>query len=122
MQMQSRIHIFEKRIDFKEGLDTYISPVDLGWRGRLSPPEPKYLADLQIYLGMQKGNPKVPESYLKFACYAIKGDGGLLSDVLLGDFCLARLPEITGNQNNDDLLIDELNCFWNEMGVMYFID
>ena len=55
MQMQSRIHIFEKRIDFIEGLDTYISPVDLGWRGRLSPPEPKYLADLQIYLGMQKG-------------------------------------------------------------------
>lgn len=122
MQIQSRIHIFEKRIDFIEGLDTYISPVDPGWRGRLIPPEPEDLADLQMYLEMQNGNLKVPESYLKFACYAIKGDGGLLSDVLLGDFCLARLPEITGNQNNDDLLIDELDCFWNEMGVRYFID
>lgn len=37
MQIQSRIHIFEKRIDFIEGLDTYISPVDPGWRGRLIP-------------------------------------------------------------------------------------
>ena len=119
--MQIRTQMFEKRVDFMEGLDAYISPVDPGWRGRLIPPEPEDLADLQMYLEMQKENPKVPESYLKFACYAAKGDGGLLSDVLLGEFYLVRLSEITENQNNK-LFVDGLNCFWNEMGVMYFID
>ncbi len=113
--------MFEKRVDFMEGLDAYISSVDPGWRGRLIPPEPEDLADLQMYLEMQKGNPKIPESYLKFACYAAEGDGGLLSDVLLGEFYLVRLSEITENQNNK-LFVDGLNCFWNEMGVMYFID
>ncbi len=119
--MQIRTQMFEKRVDFMEGLSAYISPVDPGWRGRLIPPEPEDLADLQMYLEMQKGNPKVPESYLKFACYAAEGDGGLLSDVLLGEFYLVRLSEITENQNNK-LYVDGLNCFWNEMGVMYFID
>ncbi len=119
--MQIRTQMFEKRVDFMEGLNAYISPVDPGWRGRLIPPEPEDLADLQMYLEMQKGNPKIPESYLKFACYAAEGDGGLLSDVLLGEFYLVRLPEITENQNNK-LYVDGLNCFWNEMGVMYFID
>ena len=113
--------MFEKRVDFMEGLDAYILPVDPDWRGRLIPPEPEDLADLQMYLEMQKENPKVPESYLKFACYAAEGDGGLLSDVLLGEFYLVRLSEITENQNNK-LYVDGLNCFWNEMGVMYFID
>ena len=70
---------------------------------------------------MQKQNPKVPEAYLKFACYAAEGDGGLLSDVLLGEFCLARLPEITENANND-LLVNSLLIFWDEMGERYFID
>ena len=120
--MQIRTQMFEKRVDFMEGLDAYISPVDPGWRERLIPPEPEELADLQMYLEMQKENPKVPESYLKFACYAAEGDGGLLSDVLLGEFCLARLPEIIRDQNNNELFVDELNCFWNEMDVMYFID
>ena len=120
--MQIRTQMFEKRVDFMEGLSAYISPVDPGWRGRLIPPEPEDLADLQMYLEMQKENPKVPESYLKFACYAAEGDGGLLSDVLLGEFCLARLPEIIRDQNNNELFVDELNCFWNEMDVMYFID
>ena len=115
------MQMFGKRVDFMEGLDAYISPVDPGWRGRLIPPEPEDLADLQMYLEMQKGNPKVPESYLKFACYAAKGDGGLLSDVLLGDFCLARLPEVTKNVCND-MPNDNLCIFWNEMGVLYFID
>ncbi len=116
-----RTNIFEKRKDLMEGLNAYISPVDPNWRGRLIPPEPEKLEELQMYLEMQKENPKVPESYLKFACYAAKGDGGLLSDVLLGEFYLARLPEIRENQNNE-LLVDELNCFWNEMDVMYSID
>ena len=120
--MQMRTQMFEKRVDFMEGLDAYILPVDPDWRGRLIPPEPEDLADLQMYLEMQKENPKVPESYLKFACYAAEGDGGLLSDVLLGEFCLARLPEIIRDQNNNELFVDELNCFWNEMDVMYFID
>ena len=119
--MQIRTQMFEKRVDFMEGLDAYISPVDSDWRRRLIPPEPEDLADLQMYLEMQKGNPKIPESYLKFACYAAEGDGGLLSDVLLGEFYLVRLSEITENQNNK-LFVDGLNCFWNEMGVMYFID
>ncbi len=119
--MQMRTQMFEKRVDFMEGLDAYILPVDPDWRGRLIPPEPEDLADLQMYLEMQKENPKVPESYLKFACYAAEGDGGLLSDVLLGEFYLVRLSEITENQNNK-LFVDGLNCFWNEMGVMYFID
>ena len=119
--MQMRTNIFEKRKDLMEGLNAYISPVDPNWRGRLIPPEPEKLEELQMYLEMQKENPKVPESYLKFACYAAKGDGGLLSDVLLGEFYLARLPEIRENQNNE-LLVDELNCFWNEMDVMYSID
>ena len=119
--MQMRTQMFEKRVDFMEGLDAYILPVDPDWRGRLIPPEPEDLADLQMYLEMQKENPKVPESYLKFACYAAEGDGGLLSDVLLGEFYLVRLSEITENQNNK-LYVDGLNCFWNEMGVMYFID
>ena len=119
--MQIRTQMFEKRVDFMEGLDAYISSVDPGWRGRLIPPEPEDLADLQMYLEMQKGNPKIPESYLKFACYAAEGDGGLLSDVLLGEFCLARLPEITENVC-DDMLNDRLLIFWNEMGVLYFID
>ena len=120
--MQMRTQMFEKRVDFMEGLDAYILPVDPDWRGRLIPPEPEDLADLQMYLEMQKENPKVPESYLKFACYAAEGDGGLLSDVLLGEFCLARLPEIIRDQNNNELFVDEFNCFWNEMDVMYFID
>ena len=122
MQMRNRKKTFEKRVDFMEGLDAYISPVDPGWRGRLIPPESEKLEELQMYLEMQKENPKVPESYLKFACYAAEGDGGLLSDVLLGEFCLARLPEIIRDQNNNELFVDELNCFWNEMDVMYFID
>ena len=122
MQIRTRIHMFEKRIDFMEGLNAYISPVDSDWMGRLIPSEPEDLADLQMYLEMQRENPKVPESYLKFACYAAEGDGGLLSDVLLGEFCLARLPEIIRDQNNNELFVDELNCFWNEMDVMYFID
>ena len=122
MQMRNRKKTFEKRVDFMEGLDAYISPVDPGWRGRLIPPESEKLEELQMYLEMQKENPKVPESYLKFACYAAEGDGGLLSDVLLGEFCLARLPEIIRDQNNNELVVDELNCFWNEMDVMYFID
>ena len=121
MQMRNRKKTFEKRVDFMEGLDAYISPVDPGWRGRLIPPESEKLEELQMYLEMQKENPKVPESYLKFACYAAEGDGGLLSDVLLGEFCLARLPEIIRDQNNNELFVDELNCFWNEMDVMYFI-
>ena len=120
--MQIRTQMFEKRVDFMEGLDAYILPVDPDWRGRLIPPEPEDLADLQMYLEMQKENPKVPESYLKFACYAAEGDGGLLSDVLLGEFCLARLPEIIGGQINNDLLADEIYCFGDENGVMYFID
>ena len=119
--MQIRTQMFEKRVDFMEGLDAYISPVDPDWRGRLIPSEPEDLADLQVYLEMQKENPKVPESYLKFACYAAEGDGGLLSDVLLGELCLARLPEITENVC-DDMLNDNLLIFWNEMGVRYFID
>ena len=119
--MQIRTQMFEKRVDFMEGLDAYISPVDPGWRERLIPPEPEELADLQMYLEMQKENPKVPESYLKFACYAAEGDGGLLSDVLLGELCLARLPEITENVC-DDMPNDRLLIFWNEMGVLYFID
>ena len=121
MQIRTRIQMFEKRAAFMEGLNVYISPVDPDWMGRLIPPEAEDLADLQTYLEMQRENPKVPESYLKFACYAAEGDGGLLSDVLLGDFCLARLPEVTENvcdyMPNDKLLI-----FWNEMGVLYFID
>ena len=116
-----RTKIFEKRKDFMEGLNAYISPVDPNWRGRLIPPEPEDLEELQMYLEMQKENSKVPEAYLKFACYAAEGDGGLLSDVLLGEFCLARLPEIRENQNNG-LSVDELNCFWNEMDVMCSID
>ena len=119
--MQIRTQMFEKRVDFMEGLSAYISPVDPGWRRRLIPPEPEDLADLQMYLEMQKENPKVPESYLKFACYAAEGDGGLLSDVLLGELCLARLPEITENVC-DDMPNDRLLIFWNEMGVLYFID
>ncbi len=119
--MQMRTKIFEKRKDFMEGLNAYISPVDPNWRGRLIPPEPEDLEELQMYLEMQKENSKVPEAYLKFACYAAEGDGGLLSDVLLGEFCLARLPEITKNANND-LCVDRLLIFWNEMGVRYFID
>ena len=75
--MQIRTHIFEKRKDLMEGLSAYISPVDSGWRRRLIPPEPKDLADLQMYLEMQKENSKVLESYFKFACYAAKSDGGL---------------------------------------------
>ena len=122
MQIRNRIKMFEKRVDFMEGLNAYISPVDPGWRGRLIPPESEKLEELQMYLEMQKENPKVPESYLKFACYAAEGDGGLLSDVLLGEFCLARLPEIIRDQNNNELFVDEFNCFWNEMDVMYFID
>ncbi len=70
-----RTNIFEKRKDLMEGLNAYISPVDPNWRGRLIPPEPEKLEELQMYLEMQKENPKVPESYLKFACYAAKGDG-----------------------------------------------
>ena len=76
--MQMRTQMFEKRVDFMEGLDAYISPVDSDWRRRLIPPEPEDLADLQMYLEMQKENPKVPESYLKFACYVAEGDGGLV--------------------------------------------
>ena len=49
------MQMFGKRVDFMEGLDAYISPVDPGWRGRLIPPEPEDLADLQMYLEMQKG-------------------------------------------------------------------
>ncbi len=75
-----------------------------------------------MYLEMQKENPKIPESYLKFVCYVAEGDGGLLSDVLLGEFCLARLPEIIRDQINNDLLADEIYCFGDENGVMYFID
>lgn len=121
MQIRTRIHMFEKRIDFMEGLNAYISPVDPDWMGRLIPSEPEDLADLQMYLEMQRENPKVPESYLKFACYAAEGDGGLLSDVLLGELCLARLPEITENVC-DNIPNDNLLIFWNEMGVRYFID
>ena len=120
--MKNRKRIFEKRVDFMEGLDAYISPVDTDWRGRLISPKPEDLANLQIYLEMQKGNPKIPEAYLKFACYAAEGDGGLLSEILLGKFCLARLPEIIGGQINNDLLADEIYCFGDENGVMYFID
>ncbi len=116
-----RTNIFEKRKDLMEGLNAYISPVDPSWRERLIPPEPEDLEELQMYLEMQKQNPKVPEAYLKFACYAAEGDGGLLSDVLLGEFCLARLPEITENANND-LLVNSLLIFWDEMGERYFID
>ena len=116
-----RTNIFEKRKDLMEGLNAYISPVDPNWRGRLIPPEPEDLEELQMYLEMQKENSKVPEAYLKFACYAAEGDGGLLSDVLLGEFCLARLPEITENANND-LLVNSLLIFWDEMGERYFID
>ncbi len=76
--MQMRTQMFEKRKDLMEGLSAYISPVDPGWRRRLIPPEPEDLADLQMYLEMQKENPKVPESYLKFACYVAEGDGGLV--------------------------------------------
>ncbi len=119
--MQMRTNIFEKRKDLMEGLNAYISPVDPSWRERLIPPEPEDLEELQMYLEMQKQNPKVPEAYLKFACYAAEGDGGLLSDVLLGEFCLARLPEITENANND-LLVNSLLIFWDEMGERYFID
>jgi len=119
--MQMRTNIFEKRKDLMEGLNAYISPVDPNWRGRLIPPEPEDLEELQMYLEMQKENSKVPEAYLKFACYAAEGDGGLLSDVLLGEFCLARLPEITENANND-LLVNSLLIFWDEMGERYFID
>ena len=116
-----RTNIFEKRKDLMEGLNAYISPVDPSWRERLIPPEPEDLEELQMYLEMQKENSKVPEAYLKFACYAAEGDGGLLSDVLLGEFCLARLPEITENANND-LLVNSLLIFWDEMGERYFID
>lgn len=119
--MQMRTKIFEKRKDLIEGLNAYISPVDSGWRGRLIPPEPEDLEELQMYLEMQKENPKVPESYLKFACYAAKSEGGLLDDV--EEFCFIMPSKITEHINNIDEVDNGLACVYDLMtGMMCYID
>lgn len=90
------------------------------WRNRLIPPVPEELEKLQRFIEKQKGNMGIPESYLKFACYAAEGDGGLLSDVLKGEFYTIKLPEITHNMQNGELL--DIELLWDEMGVEYIID
>lgn len=111
--MLMRTKIFERRNELIEGLNAYISPVDSGWKDRLIPPKPEELKELQRFIGKQKGNMGIPESYLKFACYAAEGDGGLLSDVLRGEFYTIKPSEITDNM---------LEFLWDEMGVEYIID
>lgn len=119
--MQMRTQIFEKRKDLMEGLSAYISPVDPDWRGRLIPPEPKKLEELQMYLEMQKENLKVPESYLKFACYVAKGDGGLLREG--EEFRFIMPSKITKHINNNDELDNGVACVYDLItGLMCYID
>ena len=123
--MRMRTKIFEKRKELIEGLNAYISPIDPSWRDRLIPPEPEELGELQKFIEIQKGNMGIPESYLKFACYAAEGDGGLLSDVLKGEFYTIKLPENTHNLQNGELLdkkLFDIEFLWDEMGVEYIID
>ncbi len=118
--MQMRTKIFEKRKDFMEGLNAYISPVDPNWRKRLIPPEPENLAELQMYLEMQKENPKIPESYLKFACYVAKVDGGLLDD---GEEFWFTIPSETENISNNDKFDKRLTCVYDLItGLSCYID
>ena len=113
--------IFEKRVDFMEGLSAYISPVDPGWRRGLIPPEPEDLADLQMYLEMQKENSKVLESYFKFACYAAKSDGGLLNEG--EEFRFIMPSKITEHINNNDELDNGVACVYDLItGLMCYID
>ena len=119
--MQMRTQMFEKRKDLMEGLSAYISPVDPDWRGRLIPPEPKKLEELQMYLEMQKENPKVPESYFKFACYVAEGDGGLLYEG--EEFRFIMPSKITEHINNNDELDNGVACVYDLItGLMCYID
>ena len=119
--MQMRTQMFEKRKDLMEGLSAYISPVDPGWRRRLIPPEPEDLADLQMYLEMQKENSKVLESYFKFACYAAKSDGGLLNEG--EEFRFIMPSKITEHINNNDELDNGVACVYDLItGLMCYID
>ena len=103
-----------------EGLNAYISPVDPNWRKRLIPPEPENLAELQMYLEMQKENPKIPESYLKFACYVAKVDGGLLDD---GEEFWFTIPSETENISNNDKFDKRLTCVYDLItGLSCYID
>ena len=119
--MQMRTQMFEKRKDLMEGLSAYISPADPDWRGRLIPPEPKKLEELQMYLEMQKENPKVPESYFKFACYVAEGDGGLLYED--EEFRFIMPSRITEHINNNDEFDNGVACVYDLMtGLMCYID
>lgn len=79
---------------------------------RLIPPEFEKLKELNMYLEMQKETPKIPKTYLKFACYVAKGDGGLLEDG--EEFWFTISHEITENINNNDEF-DNVTINENEM-------
>jgi len=106
-------------------LKVYISCSDKEWKDKVKPVSMEKIKELMKYTKMDLNNLQFPNAFIAFICVAGKNDGGLLSNVLNGEFNIEELvnlnKEIYENWSAD---IDPMKFEFltDEVGISYLID
>ena len=121
------VYIDMQKINNKilDELKVYISCSDKEWKDKVKPVSMEKIKELMKYTKMDLNNLQFPNAFIAFICVAGKNDGGLLSNVLNGEFNIEELvnlnKEIYENWSAD---IDPMKFEFltDEVGISYLID
>lgn len=106
-------------------INEYISCVDNEWIKRVRPSSMRAINKLIKYTQMDTHELEFPDSFVEFVCAAGASDGGLLSNVLNGEFNVDKLILI--NQDiyenwKSDINPMEFEFLSDEVGISYLIN
>lgn len=107
-----------------ERLNEYIGKVDSEWINTLKGASKEDIELLKKYSGLKEYNLELPNSFMEFIERAGEGDGGLISDVLNGDFSIKELVET--NKEIYEMWSEtmhplEFEFLYDELGMPYII-
>lgn len=89
-----------------ERLNDYIKPVDKEWFSRVKLSDMYSINKLRKLIGLERVGLNFPETFIEFAKYAGEGDGGLLTETLLGKFSISTMIEEIKESIIDEKVFD----------------
>lgn len=108
-----------------ERLNKYINKVDPEWINRIKGASREDVELLKKYSGVKEKNLELPGAFIEFVESAGEGDGGLISDILNGEFSIKELVETNKEIYElwpETMKPSEFEFLYDELGMPYIIN
>ena len=115
----------QKYAKILDDLNVYISCSDKKWKDKIKPVSMGKISELMKYTQMDLNNLQFPNAFIEFVRVAGKNDGGLLSNILNGEFNIEELVDINRDiyENwKSDIDPMKFEFLTDEVGISYLIN